>query len=394
MTRDTILVTGAGGFVGGRLAQRLALQHPATVRPLVHRISGPGSMRLARLPVDIEEGSVLEAERVREVIDGCDAVVHCAVGTRETIVDGTQTLLDAADDAGVDRFVHMSSASVHGHSVEGIVREESPYDPETAYARAKVDAEKVIEEYRHELAPTVLRPYIIYGPHSEFVREPIAFLRDGAVLADGGAGPLNQVYVDNLVDAILLALSDAAAPGEAFLVRDDDQVSWRTYFEAVAAMMDGAPPIREESRRRIRLRNVVRSITDNVTPPINVLKSVLGSDDVRRAALKEARRMPIARGTFARLPEPAKRRVRSAFVASNGGVLPQEATEEERSEAQYPLPSERYAAMQASRGRISNRKIKEVLGWRQDVSFEEAMRLIHAWAAWEDLVEKPPPQLA
>ena len=386
---ERVLVTGAGGFVGGRLCQRICLGESYDVRPLVHRFSGAGAMRLARLPVDIVQGSVTDRDRMAAVIEGCDAVVHCAVGTEATNVAGTQTMLDVALAEGVDRFVHMSSAVVHGHDLEGVITEDDPFQPETEYAEAKATAERELTMMTAgtTLAPTVIRPYIVYGPHSEFAIEPLSHIAQGAVLADGGTGPMKQVYVDNVIDAILLALEDPAARGERYLICDDEQISWQQYYYSLADMLAEHPPIKSATRGQIRLQHGKQYASDSVVPPFAAIGDIATSPDVQQSVAKEIKRMPWAMGAFARLPEGAKEHIQASIYGKSEHVLP---TNDEQARqnggAAYDPPSVRWMKLHSAQVTVSTEKIKAELGWEPAVPFEEAMELIEAWARYEELV--------
>lgn len=389
-SQPRVLVTGAGGFVGGRLSQRLALGTSFEVLPLVHRFSGPGAMRLARLPVDIEQGSVTDRATMAEIVTDCDAVVHCAVGTEETIVDGSRVLFEVARNAGVDSFVHMSSAAVHGLDTEGTIRETTPFAPDTAYARSKIEAEEELERLAAaaDLSPTVFRPFIVYGPHSEFVHDPMDMIKAGAILADGGEGHLNQVYVDNLVDAILLALEDPAAKGETFMVADKEDVTWQRYYRELASMMGDHPPIQSQSSRQIRRHHAVAYATNSVMPPINMISRIASTEETQQTVMEELQRMPWAMGLFSRLPEPVSSRVQAVFNGDRPDVVTEDHTEsQDHPDVDYTVPTERYRKLQTSTGQVSTRKLEDVLGWEQRTSFSEALDLIASWAAYEGLVE-------
>ena len=113
-----MLLTGATGFIGCRVAEILALRDGWQVRAVIHNPAN--ASRLARLPVELIQGDLQDESSLREFVAGCDAVVHCAVGTawgqRQEIfkvtVDGTRKLAEAALAAGVKRFVHLSTISV------------------------------------------------------------------------------------------------------------------------------------------------------------------------------------------------------------------------------------------------------------------------------------------
>lgn len=388
MAPDTVLVTGAGGFIGGRLAQRIALGEAYDVRPLLHRFSGPGAMRLARLPVDIAQGSVTDPSQMAAVMDGCDAVVHCAVGSKDVTISGTETLLKAAIDADVDDFIHLSSASVHGHDSHGTLREESPKQPDTAYAHWKLTAEERIDELSGDadLSPTVFRPFIVYGPGSQFVTEPVETIQAGAVLAGGGSGAMNQIYVDNLVDAVLLALENPQSRGETFLLSDNEDLTWRRYYSDLGDLLSDHPPFRDVSRRSVRLQNSMQYATDSVVPPFRAIKDIVTSEEVQQTVATEARQIPWVMGMYSLLPSTARESLQSHFFDDGAPLLPDETVQENsHSEATYAVPSQRYAKMHTSPGRVSNRKVKELLGWEQRIAYPESIDLLDAWISYADV---------
>lgn len=247
--RPRVLITGAGGFLGCRTVECLHLGGAWDVRALVRRPAS--AARLARFPIDIALGDVTSASDMAAAVKGCDAVVHCAVGTGwppetafEVTVEGTRQTAEAALAAGLRRFVHISSMAVHGHGVPSRLEETSPLDPSsgTDYGRAKYLAERaVLDATSRGLRAVMLRPARIYGPFSRtFTVRPLQALREGRLVLAGDAdSPSNMVYVDNVVEAIIKAL---AAPdsevGEAFLISEPDQLSWRAFYEFFAQGTD------------------------------------------------------------------------------------------------------------------------------------------------------------
>lgn len=390
MAGSKVFVTGAGGFVGSRLAHRLALGEEVDVRALVHNISGANSMRVGRLPIEIEEGSVLDRERLDDLVSDCDAVVHCAHGDAETTIKGTRTVLEASERAGVESFVHMSSAAVHGHDVDGEVVESTPLDPDTDYARWKAQAEQVVRSAneRMALSPTVFRPMIVYGPHSRWVTTPVEQLRQGTVLAEGGVGTLNQIHVDNLVDAIILAMNEPAAGGEVFLAVDDDGVTWKQYYAALGDIFGDHPPVKALSWREIRLKEKTWYLRDSVVPPARLFAYLFTSNDLRQRAFSEIKETPWAKAIYRSLPE----RLQDAaveLVSPDGGVrsLPASGSGADSApDPNYEMPTRNVLRMQSATGTLSNDKLKETLGWEPRVSFPEAMELLSEWLEYEEIV--------
>ena len=242
--RRRVLVTGAGGFLGGRTVEILRERFGWDVVPLVR--SPKSAARLARWPIDVALGDVCSPEDMARALRGCDAVVHCAVGTdwppeaaRKVTVDGTRTVAEAALAAGVRRFVHISTFFVHQRDKDGILDETTPLaPPETdGYGQAKLAAERALERVaRKGLNTIVLRPVRIYGPFSKtFTIRPLQALAAGRFVIRGPDVPANMVYVDNVVEAIACAIeAPDALGGSAYLIADPEQVSLGEFYASFA----------------------------------------------------------------------------------------------------------------------------------------------------------------
>ncbi len=250
MARETILVTGAGGFIGGRLVEVLALGGEARVRPALRRWSS--AARIARFPVAPVLCDVTRTEQIDRALEGVDAVVHCAVGGPEVTVEGTRKLLTACLERGVRRVVHLSTVEVYGDT-PGEVDETKPLAPSNEYGVSKVAAEEVCRELQSKgLEVSILRPGIVYGPFSRWWTERFADrLGSGRWrLFEGlGEGWCNLVYIDDLTAAVLACLRRAEAAGEAFNVNGPDRVTWNEYVEALNRELGLAPLVRSRQRR-------------------------------------------------------------------------------------------------------------------------------------------------
>jgi ornithine--oxo-acid transaminase len=242
---DVCLITGASGFIGGRLAQRLVAEgHP--VRCLVRASSD--TSRLEDLGVEIAVGDLTSARSLARAVDGCDYVFHCGAlvsdwaTTQEitrTNVDGTRSLLEASVGASVRRFIHFSTTDVYGHP-NGAAIDESHTSTRFSnwYSQTKLRAEAEVRriETEHALEAVILRPATVYGPGSHDVVGEIArAMRSGSMLlVDGGRRIAGLCYVENLIDAAVLVLRHEAAPGEAFNVSDGLDVTWREFTDGLA----------------------------------------------------------------------------------------------------------------------------------------------------------------
>jgi predicted dehydrogenase/nucleoside-diphosphate-sugar epimerase len=250
-----VLVTGASGFIGTRVAEVLSLCDAWQVRGLVHRPAG--AARLARLPVEMVQGDLCSAADLERALADCDAVVHCAVGTEygnahalhAVTVGGTENLLAAARRAGVSRFIHLSSIGIHDPGWSAPIDETTPVVPARGdvYGRTKARAEQaVLRAADQGLPAVVLRPGCVYGPHGfTFVINPLHALAAGRLVLDGSADtPSNTVYVDNLVEAIVRALDapPEAVRGEVFTIGDGDGCTWGEYYGDFARRLGVALP--------------------------------------------------------------------------------------------------------------------------------------------------------
>jgi nucleoside-diphosphate-sugar epimerase len=284
----TILVTGASGFIGKRLIDYLSLHYGAKVRAMV-RSYGP-AVHLARLPVELVDGDLMDPASLQRAVNGCDLVFHCAAGIsgsdenrRSATVDGTRHLLEAARQAQVSRFVHISTVAVHGPDPGPVIDEQLPLvHSDDVYADAKADAEGWVFRYGKEtgLPVTVLRPTVVYGPRSgAWTVGPIANMQRGTfTLIGGGEGSAHPVYVDDVVQAMLLAATRPEAVGEAFLVSSGDHAPWREFFGYYADLLGIDLPnlsreeIATQHRRLQQLRNPVHmALTFAASPRSQVL---------------------------------------------------------------------------------------------------------------------------
>jgi ornithine--oxo-acid transaminase len=242
---DVCLITGATGFIGGHLAQRL-VQEGHQVRCLV-RPSSDTSL-LGRLDVEIAVGDLTSARSLAGAAEGCRYVFHCGAhvsdwATAKEIarvnVDGTRNLLEASVGASVQRFVHFSTTDVYGHPGGPAIDETHAATRfRNWYAQTKLAAEAEVRRVdgANDLDAVILRPATVYGPRStEVIGEIARAIRGGnMLLVDGGRAVAGLCYVDNLMDAAVLALRHDAAPGHAFNVSDGLDVTWKEFTDGLA----------------------------------------------------------------------------------------------------------------------------------------------------------------
>jgi nucleoside-diphosphate-sugar epimerase len=241
----SVLVTGASGCIGGRLVERLVLEYGARVRVLVRRATTEGP--IARLPIEVIVGDVLDPHAVNTSVEGCAVVFHCVRGKgsdrvlRAVEVEGVSHVVDAARRSGA-RVVHVSTTRVYDRPIQGVFDESTPAvskgpDPS---ADAKLEGEQTALAHgaRDGVPVVVVKPGIVYGPNAHYTFEMLSELQTSRViLVNGGIGICNLVYVDDVVTALLLAATNERADGERFIISGPEHPTWAQFVGAFEAML-------------------------------------------------------------------------------------------------------------------------------------------------------------
>lgn len=238
MHPERVLITGATGFIGRHLTERLlGLGVPVRIFARDPTRSAP----LASQGAEVAIGDVSDSASVDGIADGCRTVFHCAawMGKPYAVqaawagnVLGTQAVAAEAMRAGVERFVHLSSITVYGPVRSGVVTEASPpWKGVELYGDTKIAAEETLRAAARAGLPVVItRPGLVFGPRCRgWALRVIRWLNAGfPVVASGGVGLARPIFIDNLVDALLLC-AERPVQGEAFTLIDAD-VPWREYL--------------------------------------------------------------------------------------------------------------------------------------------------------------------
>jgi nucleoside-diphosphate-sugar epimerase len=251
-----VLVTGASGFTGRHLCERLA-GDGHEVRVIDRNPARAHHWR--DVGVDVVIGDIVEFEVATRATRNIDKVYHLAAlfrqegvpreAFRHVNVTGTRNLLEASVRSGVQRFIHCSTVGVHGVIDSPPANEDAPYRPGDHYQRSKMEGERVALHYmqRGGMAVTVFRPAGIYGPGD------LRFLKLFKAINSGrfwmiGTGEVfyHLVYIDDLIDGILLCGSTDEAAGEIYILAGEEYVTLNVLTSLIAEVL-GVPP----TRRRV-----------------------------------------------------------------------------------------------------------------------------------------------
>jgi len=244
-----VLVLGASGHIGARLLGMLQATPWAVAT---------GASRHMRNGASWLEIDSRDPRELAQALKGFDAVVNCVAGDAASIAGGARALVQAALEAGCRRIVHLSTMSVYGHA-EGKVREDASLDPSLGwYGRAKCEAEAAMRDFvQHGGEAVLLRPGCVFGPGSQlWVGRIGRWLQAGRLgdLGIAGDGWANLVHVDDVCQALLLALQLPVAQGgmPVFNLAAPDSPRWNDYFVDLALEIK-ATPVHRIGRRQLQL---------------------------------------------------------------------------------------------------------------------------------------------
>lgn len=259
-----VLVTGALGFIGSHLCEKLAGSGPvigldridaAAVdesHPMHGRVSSLRKMGVELLAVDLKDEHLYGLSE--SILEKCDAVIHAAAPVKEkgpledfraVNVRATVALARKAARNGVRRWVQLSSVMVYGFDYPENVTEAGPLRGHgNPYCITKIESEHALLGISGEagMDVVVLRPGDVYGPGSvPWVVRPLQMMKKKQfLLLDSGRYTINHTHVSHIVQAVELALKTRG--GQIFNITDGNSSSCREYFGALAALAGFPPP--------------------------------------------------------------------------------------------------------------------------------------------------------
>lgn len=392
-----ILLTGGTGFIGSRLVERLVLEEHAKARVLVHHPAS--AARVARLPIEMIGGDVLNPADVQRAAEGCEIIFHCAYGTtpnettqRLVNVEGTRNVLDAGLRARAKRIVHFSTLLVYGVTADGDLDETACRQSfRNTYSDSKLEAERLAFDYirQHQLPVVILQPTAVYGPFAvQWTLHVLEKMKSGRlILINGGDGLRNAVYIDDLVSAALLAAVKKEAPGEAFLISGDPPVTWREFYrgyEQMLGLSDRLVSLSASEARALYLRTTkVKSVFSEVRALVHELP------DLRRRLLRTREIGLMTKPLRWLFPERVRSRVKSQISGSGKAPARAAVLIQERLHLLDPATINFHAA----KTRVRIDKAKRILDYQPAFEFSCGMQLTERWARWANLLEPTTPLL-
>ena len=292
-----ILVTGGAGFIGSHLVDALVALGKEVV--VYDRLS-TGSEENLPTQVEVTRGDVRDQAQVAESMKGADLVFHLAAnanGTRsiddprfdfETNAMGTFNVAEAALEAGVNKFVYMSSASVYGTPRHFPMGEDHPTRPFVPYGASKLAAETLCRAFfdTFGLPLVVARPFCVYGPRENprlalvEVTRYLSWHLNGKsipIVGDPDKKTRDFVHVSDVVQGLLL-LADRAPVGEVFNLGSGTEVTMRDLANVIGtvtgrpALVETISQITEDTYRLVGDVSKIRSL--GYTPRMSLAEGV------------------------------------------------------------------------------------------------------------------------
>lgn len=280
-----VLVTGAGGFIGSHLTERL-VDLGATTRALVLYDSLGTSGWLDESPVrkeiDVVAGDICDRDTIKQAIAGVDIVFHLAsliaipysyhapASYVRTNVEGTLNIMQAARDAGVELVIQTSTSEVYGTAQYVPIDEAHPLQGQSPYSASKIGADKIAEAFflSFSLPVVVVRPFNTFGPRQSaraVIPTIISQCLDGPVVRLGNLEPTRDLnYVSNTVDGFLRAASVPAAVGQTINLGSGREISIGNLAKLIAHLCGRVITIESDAQReRPERSEVERLLADN-----------------------------------------------------------------------------------------------------------------------------------
>lgn len=288
------LITGATGFIGGRLVEYLGLDD--SIKVTLPMRSYANAARVSRFRATRVRLDLCSYSQLSTVMGDVDYVFHCMhdFSNEEFNLIATKSIARACLETKVKRLVYLSSFAVHHPFSARELSEHTDFaDSSWPYTNSKRAIENVLlDSYREGLPVVILRPTIVYGPFSkQWVDGSAMLLRNCKIsLPQSGQGLCHALYIDDLVEVMLVAAVDSQAVGKVFLISGPEPICWQHFYSAFESALglqsrilsdgSGSKTAPEELPLITRLWNMVEA--PGLKPVAKAVVSVLKIQNAKR----------------------------------------------------------------------------------------------------------------
>jgi len=285
-----IAVIGAAGFIGSRAVEYLQHVDPDNfvVKPFARRLNS--GARLQSQGISLIQTDVMDKDQLDRNLKGIDVLICTFVGGTEVIVTGLKNILEASAKNHVKKIIYLSTQLVYGFNPVSELPESAIPSPEKldwySYGYDKAKAEKLIRKYREKtsLDITVLRPCIVYGPNSPYwTQDAIESILTGTMfLLDEGKGACDTIYIDDLVESMLLCMSNDNSRNRSFNLSDGNKTMWKdfiyTYCELIGYPEENVHKIYSHDVRQVFKKasksKIITAVKNNKKAISDIIKTL------------------------------------------------------------------------------------------------------------------------
>jgi nucleoside-diphosphate-sugar epimerase len=278
--------------------------------------------------------------------------------------------------------VHVSTVSVYGQAKDGPLDEKQICKPSgNAYGDSKLASENaMLSAFRRSNLPvTVLQPTIVYGPFAAWSIGPLLQFKQGCVaLSDEGQGICNAVYIDDVVQALILACTSKGIEGERFLISGESPVTWGEYFEAYREITGGELTLMTQEE----LLRAMQQNTAKKGPIHRLINEFRSNAEFRRLFIELPGIKHVYSSINRMLPKQSFESVKSRVIGETGKVTSNPVEKQER-----PLvfPSPNLIPLISSKAHVKIDKAKRMLNYHPQFDFRKGMHITSQWAKWANL---------
>ncbi len=286
--KKKVLVTGAGGFIGSHLCERL-VEIGASVRAFVRYNSRNDWGLLEVLHKEIQEslevflGDLKDPEAVRKAIKGCDIVFHLGaliaipysyinpLDFVQTNIGGTANILNGCKEYGVENIIHTSTSEVYGTARYTPIDEDHPLKGQSPYSASKIGADKLAESYYlcFNLPVAILRPFNTYGPRQS-ARAVIPTIITQALYCEkiklGSLEPTRDLtYISDTIEGFIKIAESQDSIGQVINLGTGEETSVGDLVKKIAEILGKKSDIEHDPTRvRPEGSEVERLISNNI----------------------------------------------------------------------------------------------------------------------------------
>ncbi|MBN1899521.1 MAG: NAD-dependent epimerase/dehydratase family protein [Spirochaetes bacterium] len=254
--KKKVLVTGANGFVGSNIV-RILLENRFSVYALVRKTSDLTYLRPFFKKINLVFGDVRDKDSLRDIFKKVEIVIHAAAYASDwgryhqfcqVNITGTKNVCELALEHRIKHLIHISSISVYGFNKRINADERTAViQNKYYYCRSKLEGERTVCHFMNvfHLNATIIQPGQIYGPNDRTMTYPMieAILKWQYAVGDSGKHYLSPLYIDNLLQAILLILKKPKKSlGETYIITDNVKISWAEYTRILCDLLGARFP--------------------------------------------------------------------------------------------------------------------------------------------------------